>query len=217
MAQNAIYYPFFEPPNTGGDFVNLEHITGLNRLGFNAKAIYPSSALDHPHFSIPTVKAADVNVTEHDIVVVGELNRELFGRLKSVKCIKVMHNQNPYYTFLGFDTVQQLNAYPLSHIITSSEFIKRTLQDLGVTKPIFVVLPYIPSIFRRQKNIFRLRSRRPSGRASRVTSRVFSNQDFPNWRTYHGYRWPRCRAEPAPRRWRNRLSTRHFRGSKASG
>jgi hypothetical protein len=147
MSQNTIYFPFSARPFTGGDFVNLDHITGLNRLGFSAKAIYPASALEQPHFSIPTVKASDVNVTEHDIVVVAELNRDLFGRLKSVNCVKVMHNQNPFYTFLGFDTVQQLNAYPLSFIITSSEFIKRTLQELGVSKPIFVVLPYIPSYF----------------------------------------------------------------------
>lgn len=147
MSQNTIYFPFYDPPHTGGDFVNIEHITALNRFGFNAKALYLSSDLGYLQFPVPTVKSAGLNVTEHDIMVVPELHRRLFNQLKSVDCMKVMHNQAPYYTFLGFESVRHLNEYPLTHIITCSEFAKKMLRELGVTKPILLVRPYIPSFF----------------------------------------------------------------------
>jgi hypothetical protein len=147
MSQNTIYFPYYGRPHSGGDFVNIEHITALNRFGFNAKALYLSSDLGYLQFPVPTVKAAGLKITAHDIMVVPELHGGLFNKLKSIDCMKVMHNQAPYYTFFGFETVRHLNEYPLTHIITCSEFAKKMLRELGVTKPILLVRPSIPSYF----------------------------------------------------------------------
>jgi len=146
MPQNFLYFPFFVPPVTGGDFIAIDHITTLDRLGFNAKALYLRNDLGHLQFSVPTV-AGNVRLNERDIVVIGEVHKQLFDRIRPVNCRKVMHNQNPFYTFMGFDSVQQLNEYPLTHILTTSTYTKKLLHDFGVAKPILVVRPFIPSYF----------------------------------------------------------------------
>lgn len=147
MSQNTLYFPFYVPPVTGGDFIAVDHIAVLNCLGFDAKALYLRPDFGFQQFSVPTVSAGNVNLKEHDIVIVGEIHKQLFAQLKSVNCVKVLHNQNPFYTFQGFDSVQQLNEYPLTHIVTLSEFTKKVLHGLGVAKPILVVRPYIPLYF----------------------------------------------------------------------
>lgn len=144
---NTLYFPFYVPPVTGGDFVNVDHIKGLNNLGFDAKALYLQSDLGYLQFQVPVANGAGVRFKPDDIVVVGEIHKQLFDQLRTLDCVKVLHNQAPYYTFFGFDTVQQLNEYPLSHVITSSHFAKAKLIDMGVTKPIWCVRPFIPSFF----------------------------------------------------------------------
>jgi Glycosyl transferases group 1 len=146
MTRNALYFPFFAPPTTGGDFIAIDHIASLNRLGFDAKALYLRNDIGYRQFSVP-VASGNIRFNERDIVVIGEVHKQLFDRLYRVNCIKVLHNQNPYYTFMGFDSVQQLNAYPLTHILTTSAYTKKILLGLGVAKPILVVRPFIPSYF----------------------------------------------------------------------
>ena len=147
MAQSTLYFPFFVPPVTGGDFVVIDHIAGLNRLGFDARALYFGADQRHLDFSVPAAVAGQVGLKPNDIVVIGEIHKSLFHQIRSVNCTKVMHNQNPYYTFYGFDSVQQLNDYPLSYIIVPSDFTKNRLLDMGVSKSIRRVHPVIPSYF----------------------------------------------------------------------
>jgi len=146
MALNTLYFPFYVPPVTGGDYVAIDHIVGLNMLGFDARALYLQSDSGYLKFPVPVVRAP-VRLNSNDIVVVGEVHKQLFEQLRGLDCVKVLHNQNPYYTFLGFDTVQQLNAYPLAKIITPSHFTEAKLVEMGVTKPIRCVRPFIPSYF----------------------------------------------------------------------
>ena len=146
MAHNTIYFPFFVPPVTGGDFVAVDHIAGLNRIGFDAKALYLNSDLGYLQFDVPRVQGP-VNLQNNDIIVIGEIHKNLFNRLRSVKCRKVLHNQNPYYTFSGFDSAKQTNDYPFECVITPSEFTKNILLSMGVTKPIYRIHPFIPSYF----------------------------------------------------------------------
>ena len=147
MAENTLYFPFFVPPVTGGDFVAIDHIAGLNRLGFDARALYFGADQRYLDFSVPAAAAGRVELKPNDIVVIGEIHKSLFHQLREVNCTKVMHNQNPYYTFYGFDTVKQLNDYPLTHIIVPSNFTKNRLLEMGVNKPIRHVRPFIPSYF----------------------------------------------------------------------
>jgi hypothetical protein len=146
MSRNTVYFPFFVPPATGGDFIAIDHITTLNRLGFAAKALYLRNDRGYLQFSVPVV-SGDVRLNEHDIVVIGEIHKHLFDRIRPMNCIKVLHNQNPFYTFMGFDSVPQLNEYPLAYVLTTSSYTKKLLHGLGVSKPILVVRPFIPAYF----------------------------------------------------------------------
>jgi hypothetical protein len=147
MSLNTLYFPFFAPPNTGGDFVALDHIAALNRLGFDAKAVQPARASGDFGFEVPAVRADQMEIKKGDIVVPGEVHRAAFERLRDVACTKVLHNQNPFNTFVAFDSVHRLNEYPLAHVITPSGFARQKLLDMGVTKSISCVQPHMPSYF----------------------------------------------------------------------
>src|SRR5258705_13904518 len=126
MGQSSFYFSFYLPPITGGDFVTIDHIAGLNRFGFNASALYFGSDSGYREFPVPATLARQVKLNPNDIVVIGECQRAVFEQLRSTNCTKVMHNQNPYYMLsYGFDSVQRLNDYPLTHIIVPSNFAKK--------------------------------------------------------------------------------------------
>jgi len=102
MAQNTIYYGFSLPPVTGGDFVALDHIAGLIRQGFDAKAFYGASDNGYTKFPVPVARLGTA-FRPDDIVVLGE--NHSFEGARAIPAIKLMHNQNPYLTFFGIDSV----------------------------------------------------------------------------------------------------------------
>ena len=144
MARNTIYYGFSLPPVTGGDFVALDHVAGLNRLGFAAKAFYGASDSGYTQFSVPVARLGTLFQPD-DIMVLGE--NHSFAAARAIPAIKVMHNQNPYLTFFGIESVKALNAYPLSHILVSSDFGAARLREMGVEKSLHRVRPALPGYF----------------------------------------------------------------------
>jgi hypothetical protein len=144
MARNTIYYGFSLPPVTGGDFVSLDHIAGLIRLGFNAKAFYGAADNGHAQFNVPVARLGTMFQAD-DIMVLGE--NHSFAAARAIPSRKVMHNQNPYMTFHGIGSVVELNAYPLDHILVSSDFGAARLREMGVAKIIHRVRPALPDYF----------------------------------------------------------------------
>ena len=135
MAKNTIYYVFTLPPVSGGHFVSLEHIAALNAMGSNAKVYYVGAPDGFAKFTVPAVRAG-APLLPDDIIVVGEDHKPLLQQLKSMSCIRVLHNQNPYYTFAGFDSVADLISYPLARVIVPSTFCADRLKAMGMTQPI---------------------------------------------------------------------------------
>lgn len=146
MATNSIYYVFTLPPVSGGHFVSLEHIAALNAMGFNAKVYYVGAPDGFAKFTVPAVRAGAPLLPE-DIIVVGEDHKALLQELKLMSCIRVLHNQNPYYTFAGFDSAADLLSYPLARVIVPSTFCADRLMDMGMTQPISRVRPAVPDYF----------------------------------------------------------------------
>jgi len=144
MSRNALYFSFITPPNTGGDFIAIDHIAALNRLGFDAKALYLRNDLGYLNFPVPAVSGS-LRLNQNDIIIIAETHKQIFEQVRSVDCVKVLNDQNPFYTFHSFDSGQQLNEYPFAHIVTLSGYTKKLLHQLGVAKPILVVRPFIPS------------------------------------------------------------------------
>jgi hypothetical protein len=151
MAQNTIYFGFSLPPVTGGDFVSQDHIAGLIRMGFDARAFYGAPDNGHTQFNVPVARLGTV-FRPDDIMVLGE--NHSFSAARAIAARKVMHNQNPYLTFFGVESVAVLNAYPLEHILVSSDFGAARLREMGVTKSIHRVHPALPDYFApKQKNL----------------------------------------------------------------
>ncbi|HWC62949.1 MAG TPA: hypothetical protein VG501_04950 [Rhizomicrobium sp.] len=144
MAKNIIYYGFSLPPVTGGDFVSLDHIAGLNQLGIDARAFYGAADNGHTQFPVPVARLGTIFQPD-DIMVLGE--NHSFAAARAIPAIKVMHNQNPYMTFHGVESVKALNAYPLEHILVSSDFAADRLREMGVKKSIHRVRPALPDYF----------------------------------------------------------------------
>jgi hypothetical protein len=147
MAKNTIYYGFSLPPVTGGDFVCLDHIRGLIRLGFDAKAYY--GAFDDGFTKFPVPVARPGAFQPDDILVMGEVHS--FAAARAIPAIKVMHNQNPYMMFYGIESIAALNEYPLAHILVPSDFAAARLAEMGIKKAITRVRPALPGFFAPQK------------------------------------------------------------------
>ncbi len=144
MARNTIYYGFAQPPATGGDFVSLDHIRALNRMGYDAKAYYGAFDDGHAKFDVPVVRPG-IAFRSDDVLVIGEVHS--FEAARVIPGIKVMHNQGPYLLQFGIEGIAALNAYPLTHILVPSDFAAGKLVEMGVKKAIHRVHPALPSYF----------------------------------------------------------------------
>jgi len=146
MAQNGIYFTFTLPPVSGGHFVALEHIAALNAFGFDAKAYYVGAPDGFDKFPVPAVRTG-APLNAGDIIVVGEDHRNLLRDLRPLPCLKVLHNQAFFYTFHGFDSIVELNAYPFHRILVASDYCANRLKELGVRHAISRVRPAVPDYF----------------------------------------------------------------------
>jgi hypothetical protein len=145
---NAIYFPFTKPPVTGGDFVACDHIAELMRLGFDAKALYLAGDEGLAQFPVPVLRGLDLEIHDGDMFVIGEIYRDVFENLRGMNCQVVMLNQNPFYSYVGFDSVAALNAYPLAFIVTPSDVAAKRLRDAGVRHAIHTIRPALPEMFK---------------------------------------------------------------------
>lgn len=144
----AIYYPFTVPPQTGGDFVNLEHVAALAAAGFNARVLYCAQDDGLRQFTVPAVRLGQVALRPEDVLVIGENHRELLSQARGIAIRRVLHNQGVFNSFYGFSTVRELNAYPFDHVLVNSDFALSTLRALGVSLPVTRVRPAVPDYFK---------------------------------------------------------------------
>lgn len=151
----GIYYVFGAPPRTGGDYIATQHIAALNRMGFNARAFYSARDEGWRQFNVP-VALPGTPLGDLDAFAIGEDQKVLFQGLRNAPCIKVMHNQNPFYTFDGFADVEAVNAYPFRHVICISDFCVDILKKLGVRHPMSRVRPPVPEFFKPKPKKFQI-------------------------------------------------------------
>lgn len=142
----TIYYTFVAPPVTGGDLLAVDHVAALDSMGFNARAFYCAPDQGFTQFNVPVARPG-TPIGPDDVLVLGETQREMLAFAGDLPCIRVMHNQNPFFTFFGFRNVAGLNAYPFAHVLVLSDFSITCLRDLGVTHPISRVRPALPEYF----------------------------------------------------------------------
>jgi glycosyltransferase involved in cell wall biosynthesis len=85
---------------------------------------------------------------EHDWLVLPEVtSRDSLDYARRLPCRKVIHNQNPFYTFRGFADVPTMNRYGLAGGIVCSRFTGRMLRSWGAQGPWHAVRPPVHAMF----------------------------------------------------------------------
>ena len=149
-----VYFCFVNRPCTGGDLVNLDHIRALRKFGVNAGILLIRNQSDEIIESFGTLPVVLLNENiefyPQDIFIVPEVMQELYDLANQTTVFPrmIMHNQNPFYTGYGFLSASHINEHRLERIIVPSVYTKYKLRDIGVTKPIDVIHPYIPDYFK---------------------------------------------------------------------
>jgi hypothetical protein len=148
-----IFYVVDGEHGSGGQAVNLEHVLALRRLGYDARYLVlrrkPDPAF-RPHFP-PGVdlpwQLGTGGIEASDIVVVGEMFAQGALEVGSTPARKLIHNQNPFYTFMAFRDVGALHTWGCEAILTASRFGADELRRLGWDGPMEVVRPALDPVF----------------------------------------------------------------------
>ena len=146
-----IYYFGYPTPTTGGDFVNIDHVLALNKLGYSAKIIYDGN---HPMSNkLPqnSQPIQSTNFQEDDYFVVPENDYQLLEFAYSLKSKLIIHNQNNFYFFNAVNSVSGLEDKRFNTIICPSEISAKMLVHAGYRGEVAVIKPYLPSYFSAQK------------------------------------------------------------------
>jgi hypothetical protein len=159
MTLPTVYYIGSLPPKTGGEWVNLQHVASLHRLGVRAVALVNAGPQASAVGVAGEAAAADLPLevlapgrqfAAADIVVIPEFYREAFAHFASQPCRRIVHNQGPFLSFRGFDSIEQMNAAGLAAGLSCSRFCIDLMQRMGATQAWHLVRPFVHPMFRRQ-------------------------------------------------------------------
>ncbi len=147
-----IYYVANGIFRSGGQRVNLEHVLGLRRLGYDARFLIvpPTGEAAAPVFpggvEAPwTPDAGEPGLD--DVVVVGEMFGAGALAVMDSPARKVLHNQGPYFTFKAFVDLGALRRWGCEAIITNSAFAAHMLMRMRWDRAIYVVRPALDPVF----------------------------------------------------------------------
>lgn len=141
---------------TGGQLVNLDHVTAMRRLGYDARLLFVRPQDDDlrafepvfPYgFSPLPWQVTLEGLAADDILVVGEMFGAGALAVAGTPARKVIHNQGPYYSFRAFLDVASMEAWGAEAMITPSAFAADLLARLGWTRPTHVVRPALDPVF----------------------------------------------------------------------
>lgn len=176
-----IYYFGYSTPTTGGDFVNIDHVLALNKLGFSAKIVYDGNHPMSGKLPKNSQPIQSINFQEHDYFVVPENDFQLLEFAYSLKSELIIHNQSNFYFFNAVNSVLGLEHKRFNTIICPSDVSAKTLVDAGYRGEIAVIKPYLPSYFSPQKKKLKIAfSPRKLPIQSRALLTTFHSM-FPNY------------------------------------
>lgn len=191
MAASTIYYICFIPPKTGGELVNLQSVAALTRLGVRAVALVnPDARVDaeleelFQGHALPLERLTPQRqFTPHDIIVIPEFYRDALRHFTRLDCRCVLHTQNPFMTFRGFDSIAELNASGLYAGIACSTYGKQLMLRMGSNLNWHVVTPFVHPLFQRRAASKKLQvayipQKRPMDAA---VVRALLHQRHPEW------------------------------------
>ncbi|MCW5761570.1 MAG: hypothetical protein KIS90_17495, partial [Phenylobacterium sp.] len=151
-----IFYVTQGVHRTGGQFVNLDHVAALRRMGYDARFLFirpddePPGVFtpEFPYgYEPPPWQTTLAGLTADDVLSVGEMFGAGALAVADTPCRKVIHNQGPYYSFAAFGDVSAMAAWGAEAMILPSGFAADMLARLGWTRPSHVVRPVLDPVF----------------------------------------------------------------------
>jgi hypothetical protein len=136
----------------GGQLNLLTHVTTLRAQGRDARLLFiDNRGWSAPHFppgvELPPWQADAAGLTAEDVVVVGEMFGAAALAVAASPARKLIHNQNPFYSFEAFRDVASIEAWGCEGILCASGFIADWLRAAGWTRPLWVVRPFVDAAF----------------------------------------------------------------------
>jgi hypothetical protein len=148
-----IFYVVDGEHASGGQYVSLEHVRALRRQGYDARylVIRPETAAPYegafpPGGEVPWQIGA-AGLEAEDVVVISEMHAQGALALAGSPARKLIHNQNPFYTFVAFRDVRAIRNWGCEAILTPSRFTSDELGRLGWDGPTHVVRPAVDPVF----------------------------------------------------------------------
>jgi hypothetical protein len=148
-----IFYVVDGEHASGGQYVTLEHVRALRRLGYDARylVIRPDAAAAYrcvfpPGGEVPWQLGAE-GLEASDLVVVGEMHAHGALAVAGSPARKLIHNQNPFYTFVAFRDLRAVRSWGCEAILAPSRFTAGQLARLGWDGPAHVVRPALDPVF----------------------------------------------------------------------
>ena len=191
-----IFYVTQGVHQTGGQLVNLDHVAGLRRLGYDARLLFIRPPDEAPAVFAPEFPAGfeapwqvgPAGLTADDIVVVGEMFGAGALALEPSPARKVLHNQGPFYTFKAFIDLQAMREWGAEAMILPGGFAARMVRKMGWDGGLHVVRPALDPVFAAA-----------AGGLRELRIALIPNRRPQEWRLIRGIlrsRWPRLAAVP---------------------
>lgn len=148
-----IFYAVDGHHHSGGQFVGLDHVTALRRFGYDARylLVRPEGEVGFsPQFpegrEVP-LEVHPADLTAEDVVVVGEMHALGALALQGSPARKVIHNQNPFYSFVVFLDLNAVRSWGCEAMICPSPFTAGMLARMGWDGPLHLVQPGVDPVF----------------------------------------------------------------------
>jgi hypothetical protein len=142
-----IYYFAYTQPTTGGDFVNIEHVTALQSMGFPATMLYAGRG-DAPLLPPGSAPILDTRLEEDDWLVIPENDVRLFEYARISPCNVLIHNQNSFYYFYALGKIKPLDPKKFCHMLCPSHGNADVVRKAGFSGNLGVLPPFIPDYFK---------------------------------------------------------------------
>ena len=146
----SIYYCCDGPPHGGGQHVNVAHVVALRKMGLRAYLLYlpKSNQIERFKSEAPVVLiTAHTMFCSNDVVVVPEGWPHVIQSISTLPCKKIVHCQNPYYLFYGFDGINAIEALDFREMLSCSGYTTEMIRSFGYGLPIHTVRPAVSSVF----------------------------------------------------------------------
>lgn len=136
----------------GGQLVNLEHVETLRSFGYDARylVLKPEAVTPDPKFppgrEVPW-ETDPAELTADDFVVVGEMFGFGAVKVQHTPARKLIHNQNPFYSFMAFRDLDAVRGWGCEAILCPSSFTASQLRAFGWEGPLHVIRPAIDPAF----------------------------------------------------------------------